>query len=255
MAGAMIDAILSTGMLSANALHVFDVSEEKCKFYAQKGLVVEPSNRALVAHCELLFLAVKPQMVETVLDEITGLTDGKCMVSIAAGVPIARLRKALGENTYFVRVMPNTPLLVQQGATVIAAPDQIADTYLDLIVSVFRAAGMVEFLPEEKINAVIPVSSSSPAFFFRMVRAMAESGERNGIPYDTALRLAIATMNGAAHILAESGKTPDELITQVSSPGGTTIAALSAFDELKFETLIDEAFSRCIHRAEELGAN
>ena len=97
------------------------------------------------------------------------------------------------------------------------------------------------------------LKSSSPAFFFRFIRAMAMSGEKNGIPYDTALKLAVETMHGAAHMLSESGKTPDELIAQVSSKGGTTVAALSAFDDRDFEGLMDDAFARCINRAYELG--
>lgn len=253
MAGAMIDAVLRSGLLSADSLSVFDPNTDICDLFRSKGLRIVSSNSELAQDCDIVFLAVKPQIVSLVLPELCGQLDGKCLVSIAAGVSVESLRSVLGPNTDLIRVLPNTPMLVMRGATVIANPKDCKSEFVDLVVQIFRAAGMVEFLDESLINAVIPVSSSSPAFFFRFVRAMVESATKNGIPYEEALRLAIETMHGAAHMMRESGKTPDELIAQVSSKGGTTVAALSAFDERDFEGLMDDAFARCINRANELG--
>jgi len=253
MAGAMIDAVLQSGLLSADSLSVFDPNTDICDSLRAKGLRIALNNSQLAQECDIVFLAVKPQIVSLVLPELCGKLDGKCLVSIAAGVSVESLRSVLGPNTDLIRVLPNTPMLVMRGATVIANPKECNSEFLDLVVQIFHAAGMVEFLDESLINAVIPVSSSSPAFFFRFVRAMAESATKNGIPYGEALRLAIETMHGAAHMMRESGKTPDELIAQVSSKGGTTVAALSAFDDRDFEGLMDDAFARCINRANELG--
>ncbi len=253
MAGAMIDAVLQSKLLEADSLTVFDPNVDICNCLRAKGLRIASSNSELVDECDIVFLAVKPQIVSFVLPELSGKLEGKCLVSIAAGVSIDSLRSVLGPNTDLIRVLPNTPMLVMRGATVIANPENCNEEYVDLVVRIFKAAGMVEFLDESLINAVIPVSSSSPAFFFRFVRAMAESATKHGIPYDEALRLAIETMHGAAHMMRESGKTPDELIAQVSSKGGTTVAALSAFDDRDFEGLMAEAFARCVNRANELG--
>lgn len=253
MAGAMIDAVLQSGLLPATSLLVSDPSEEICNRFREKGVTIAPSNVAIAEACSIVFLAVKPQIVPLVLPELCGKLDGKCFVSIAAGVSVESLRSAVGPNTDVIRVLPNTPMLLMRGATVIANPESCAKETFSLVVEIFRAAGMVEFLDEKFINAVIPVSSSSPAFFFRFVRAMAESAVAYGIPYETALRLAVETMHGAAHMMRESGKTPDELIAQVSSKGGTTVAALSAFDDFSFEAFMNEVFARCINRANELG--
>lgn len=253
MAGAIIDAILGADILSPDSLYFFDTNEDKKVYYVTRGLTAVSSNDELADVCDIIFLAVKPQIIDLVLDNIKGRTDGKCIVSIAAGVSVSRIKEKLGNDTRVIRVLPNTPMLVLKGATVIANPENINKEHLELVVSIFKAAGEVEFLDENLINNVIPVSSSSPAFFFRMIRAMANAGEKNGVDYETSLKLAIATMHGAAHILKESGKTPDELIAQVSSPGGTTVAALTAFDEYDYEKTIETAFERCINRAEELG--
>jgi len=253
MAGAMIDAMLQSKCLPAPYIHVFDPNQPIRDHFAKKQLSVEASNEDLVTACDLIFLAVKPQVVPLVLPELSGKLNGKCLVSIAAGISVDSLCSVLGDQTYYIRVLPNTPMLVMKGASVIAKPEECPSKFLDAVVEILSSAGSVEFLDEVQINSVIPVSSSSPAFFFRFIRAMANSGEKNGIPYETALKLAVETMRGAAHMLLESGKTPDELIAQVSSKGGTTVAALTAFDDYDFEGMMDAAFTRCIQRADELG--
>lgn len=253
MAGAIIDSILGAGILSPCNLYFFDTNEDKKAYYTSRGLSAASSNDELADVCDIIFIAVKPQIIDLVLNNIKGRTEGKCIVSIAAGVSVSHIKERLGNDTRIIRVLPNTPMLVLKGATVIANPENIDKEHLELVVSIFKAAGEVEFLDESLINNVIPVSSSSPAFFFRMIRAMAHAGEENGVDYETSLKLAVATMHGAAHILEKSGKTPDELIAQVSSPGGTTVAALTAFDEYGYEKIIETAFERCIKRAEELG--
>lgn len=253
MAGAMIDAMLRSDCLPTSYIHVFDPNAEICECFASKGVSVAVSNEALILACDLIVLAVKPQVVPMVLPELAGKLNDKCLVSIAAGISVDSLRSVIGAQTYYVRVLPNTPMLVMKGASVIAKPEACPDKFLNAVVEILTSAGCVEFLDESQINSVIPVSSSSPAFFFRFIRAMAECGEKNGIPYDVSLKLAVETMHGAAHMLSESGKTPDELISQVSSKGGTTVAALTAFDDHEFENMMEDAFARCIKRADELG--
>lgn len=253
MAGAIIDAILAAKILHPNRIFVYDTNADALSDYKDKGIEVCSSNAELLSKSDVLVLAVKPQVIFSVLKEIKKLTAGKCIVSIAAGISSENIKAVLPADTHVVRILPNTPMLVRSGATIIAEPENVPDAYMNFIKHIFEAAGIVAMLPESLINAALPVSSSSPAFFFRMLSAMAASAEKFGIDYNTALRLAGATMLGSAKLVLSSDKSPEELIKQVSSPGGTTIAALTAFDDIEFEKFIDEAFKRCINRGEELG--
>ncbi len=253
MAGAIIDSIISSNILPVSNLYFFDTDMTKKSLYQDYGMNFVLSNCELVKTCDIIFLAIKPQIMDSVLHDVKAYVSNKTIVSIAAGITVSHIKDVLGDSCSVIRVLPNTPMLVLKGATVIAKTDEVDSAVFNLVEQIFKAAGKVVLLDEELINNVIPVSSSSPAFFFRMIEAMARAGDANGVDYATSLKLAIATMHGAAHILEKSGKTPEELIAQVSSPGGTTIAALSAFDDFSFENVIDTAFKRCIDRAEELG--
>ena len=252
MAGAIIDAILASKILSPSLITVFDPSEEKRVAFEQKGINTVLSNSELCSK-DIIFLAVKPQIMDDVLTEIRKDLECKCIVSIAAGVSVDHIKKSIQRNIPVIRVLPNTPMLVLNGMTVVAQPQNVDSDMFDFILSVFNAAGETVILPENKINEAIPMSSSSPAFFFRMLHAMACEGVANGLSYYDAFKLSAVAMKGSADYAIKSSKSPEELIAQVSSPGGTTVAALSAFDELNFENLIKSACDRCINRAYELG--
>lgn len=253
MAGAIIDALLVSDHVPASRISVFDPSDEKQKIFKDKGIYTASSNTELAEKDDILFIAVKPQVMDSVLTELAGKIKSKCVVSIAAGVSTDHIKDIIGDSVPVIRALPNTPMLVLEGMTVVAkAPDVPSDIF-EFVISVFRAAGEVVVLPESKINEAIPLSSSSPAFFFRMLHAMASSGERAGISYDDAFKLSAAAMYGSAKYALKSGRTAEELIRQVSSPGGTTVAALTAFDDFSFEKFIDEVTERCINRAYELG--
>ena len=253
MAGAIIDGILTTSILKASQLSLYDPSEEKCSFFASKGVCIAKSNIELAAKDDVLVIAVKPQVIDAVLNELKGNIKSKCIVSIAAGISTEHIRSVIGEDIPVVRVLPNTPMLVLEGMTIIAEASNVPEDVFEFIMNIFKAAGDVMVLPEDKINEAIPLSSSSPAFFFRMLDSMAQTGVKSGIEYKDALRLAAVAMLGSARYVIESGKMPEELIKQVSSPGGTTVAALSAFDDFSYETFMQEVSDRCIRRAYELG--
>ena len=251
MAAAIIDAMLTSSIIPASSITVFDPSESKRTAFKQKGINTVASNLDLCSK-DIIFLAVKPQIIDFVLSEIQPYMNCKCVVSIAAGISVDHIKGILGDISV-IRVLPNTPMLILDGMTVVAQPNNVSPEIFDFVLSVFKAAGETVIIPEEKINEAIPMSSSSPAFFFRMLHAMACEGVSNGISYEDAFKLAAVAMKGSAHYALSSNKSPQELIAQVSSPGGTTVAALSAFDELNFEGLIKEACDRCVNRAYELG--
>jgi len=254
MAGAIINGVLTNGLLSAQSLYVSDTDESKLQALKDKGVRLCASNSEVVKHADVIVLAIKPQSMREALEQVKGQTAGKCLVSIAAGVPSSFIKSILGEDSYVVRVMPNTPMLLGQGAIAVAQAPYVPQALYDAAVSVFSCSGQVVFLPEEQLNEIIGVNGSSPAFFFRMAKAMRDAARKQGIDPDVALSLIIKTMEGSAAMLRASGRTPEELIKQVSSPGGTTVAALCAFDELKFDALIEEAMARCTRRAYELSA-
>lgn len=253
MAGAIIDALLSSSILPPNKISVFDPSESKREVFKQKGINVANSNFELAQKNDILILAVKPQVIDSVLQELAGKLKNKCVVSIAAGISVEHIKSIIGNEIPIIRVLPNTPMLILEGMTVIAKAPEVSKDIFEFVVSIFEAAGEVVVLPESSINEAIPLSSSSPAFFFRMLKAMAISGSNTGISYDDAFKLAAVAMIGSAKYALKSDKSPTELINQVSSPGGTTVAALTAFDDFDFEAFINEVSSRCIKRAYELG--
>ena len=255
MACAIIDAILNSKLIPASELSVFDPSEEKQAQLRNKGVNVLSSNDQIISRDDVLFLAVKPQVMDSVLSSISGKVKSKCIVSIAAGISVDHSKSFLGEDVPIIRTLPNTPRLVLNGMTVVAESSDVSEEMFSFVLSIFKSAGEVVVLPEDKINEAIPLSSSSPAFFFRMLKAMAEVGEKNGISYEDSFKLAATAMMGSAEYAMKSEASLDELISQVSSPGGTTVAALSAFDDFGFEKFIEEVEKRCINRAYELGTS
>lgn len=253
MAGAIIDAIISSGILPPSKISVFEPSDERRKALAEKKINIANSNLELISKEDILFIAVKPQVFDSVLEEIMGKVKNICVVSIAAGISTEHIKSKLGEPVPVIRALPNTPMLILDGMTVLAEADSVPENIFEFVKNIFSAAGEVVVLPEEKINEAIPLSSSSPAFFFRMLDAMANVALEYGISYEDALKLSAVAMKGSANYLLASDKTPKELVSQVSSPGGTTVAALSAFDDFSFEEFISETFGRCVGRAYELG--
>lgn len=255
MASAIIDSLILSKTVLPENISVYDTSQDRCDYLKSKGVHIAKTSVELAQKKGVLFLAVKPQVIDDVLHNIRGKIQSTCVVSIAAGISVSHIKNIIGDNIPVVRALPNTPMLVLEGMTVVAEAPSVSADIFDFILSVFKASGEIMVLPEERINEVIPLSSSSPAFFFRMLKAMAESGARSGISFDEAFTLSAVAMCGSAGYALKSGKSVDELIRQVSSPGGTTIAALSAFDDFEFEKCIEEAFKRCVSRAYELGTN
>ena len=253
MAGAILNASIKFGVLAPEQIYAFNPSKEKLSAFESQGVNVCESNREVCERADIVFLGFKPQKLAEIANEISGLFSGKCIVSMLAGVSSDKICSVLCASDV-IRVMPNTPMVIAKGTTAIACSDDIPCEYSELVFEIFKASGSVVFVKEDEINRTIPLSSSSPAFFFRFIRAMVDSGVKSGLSYESAFSLACTTMEGAAKLMLESGKTPDELISQVTSPGGTTIAALSAFDEYNFEEMIDEAFLRAVNRADELGS-
>ena len=234
-------------------IFVSEPSEERRKYLQRTyDIRTTQSNKEVVSASDILILAVKPQILDSVLDEIAGLiTDEKTVVSIAAGITLSYLSARINTKK-LIRVMPNTPALVQEGMSVMSLYEGFPDKDIAAVKETFMSIGKVLTMPEESMNAVTALSGSGPAFFALFVEAMIESGEQMGLRREDAAQLAVQTMCGTAKLL-DTGMSPEKLRQMVTSPGGTTEAGLGVFGEKDLKGTVGEALSAARKRAEELG--
>lgn len=220
------------------------------------GVQIEEDNARAVAGARLVVIAVKPQIASQALAQ-AGAALGRerpLLLSIAAGVRIASLEAAVGGPAAIVRAMPNTPALVGRGISAFFANARVDELGRKIAVAVLQAVGEVlEVDTEEQLDAVTAVSGSGPAYFFFLVEALADAAAAAGLPRDSAARLAAGTGIGAMALLAESGESPAALRARVTSPGGTTAAALEVLSGGGFAQLVERAVARATARARELG--
>ncbi len=250
MAEAMIKGMTARGMKD---IFVSEPNEER-RLHLQRtyGISVSASNTEVVSACDIILLAVKPQIMETVLKEIApSVNDSKTVVSIAAGITLGYLQSKLGTSR-LIRVMPNTPALVQEGMSVMSLCGCSYGPELNIVKSILMSIGKVLTLPENMMNAVTALSGSGPAFVALFVEAMAEAGKSMGLSTVDSAALAVQTLLGTAKLL-DSGMPADRLRVMVTSPGGTTEAGLKVFEERSLRSIVGEALRTAMNRAEELG--
>ncbi len=252
MVSAILTGVLDKGLARPEDLWLSNRSPEKLEPWQKKGVHVTLDNAEVAQRSQVVVLGVKPQVFDAVIPQIASHVAGKCIVSIAAGISSAYLKERL-PGTLVVRAIPNTPMKLGKGATVVAQAPDVPEEIFRMACALFESAGSVAVIPEEQMDDFIAVSGSSPAFFFRMAAAMVDAARAAGIDPDLALRMAAQTMAGSAAMLLETGLSAQELTRQVCSPGGTTLAALTAFDEFHFEDMIAQAAQRCARRSKELG--
>jgi pyrroline-5-carboxylate reductase len=227
-----------------------DRLEELRRLY---GVLVTDDNLTLVRRADVVILAVKPQILGAVLDEIAPATPGKLLISVAAGVSTSEIRRHLPPGTRMIRVMPNTPALVLEGATAIAHADGLGDGDLDTARQIFEAVGRAVILDEEMMDAVTGLSGSGPAYIALVVEALADGGVRVGLDRKTAMTLAMQTVLGSARLLIDTGMHPGQLKDMVSSPGGTTIAGIHTLEIGGLRRTLIDAVERATQRSRELG--
>jgi len=252
MASAIAGSVLANSLVSPQEIYLFEPDTEKQIRARNDGMNICKNAADAVLSSDMTILAVKPQIMPAILKEISAHCENKALLSIAAGISTGFIKSCLSGNAYVIRVMPNTPMMLGCGATVVAKSENVPQKYMELAHQIFSVAGIVEYLEEDKLNEVVGVNGSSPAYFFRMAQNMADAAQEQGIDREVALRLIAKTMEGASKMLLDSGRSPTELEKQVSSPSGTTLAALSAFDELGFADILSQAMRRCTKRAYEL---
>ncbi|KAI0526198.1 pyrroline-5-carboxylate reductase [Xylaria bambusicola] len=262
MAGAIIGGLAAKGIDKQN-IYVSEPWEVNRKKMADTGVRTTESNVEASQDADLLVLAVKPQITKGVCKELAGAwaqrSTTPLVICIAAGITLASLREWLkladGRVPHIIRVMPNTPALVGEGASGLYADASVTSSEKELaealLSSVSRAAEWVD--REELIDVVTGVSGSGPAYFFAMVEHLIESGTKLGLTKEQATRLAKQTCMGAGKMLIESTDEPSQLRKNVTSPNGTTAAALESFEASGFKDVVDKAVRASTDRAKELG--
>ena len=255
MGEALIKGLLAANLVPAEAIYATDVRLERLKeLDRQYGIQIAAGNTELVRHADVVILAVKPQIMEAVLKEVThAVTRRKLLISIAAGVSTATIHAALGKDARLIRVMPNTPALVLEGVTAIAKAEGLEPGDLDIAGEIFSAVGRVVVLGEGLMDAVTGLSGSGPAYVAVVIESLADGGVRMGLDRLTAMTLATQTVLGAAKLLLETGMHPGALKDMVSSPGGTSIAGIAALEEGGIRTTFIKAVERATLRSRELG--
>ncbi|MGV3593503.1 MAG: pyrroline-5-carboxylate reductase [Gammaproteobacteria bacterium] len=256
MAGALIEGLLANGV-APERLWASDTDAAKLAALAARGIHTSQVNAELVSACDVLVLAVKPQVMAAVVSELGAVLAGKSclLVSIAAGIQLASLQQWTSPQQAIVRCMPNTPALVLAGATGAVANAQVSERQKAVANALLQAVGIVCWLDsEEQIDAVTAVSGSGPAYFFLMIEAMQAAGTRLGLPADIAKALTLQTAFGAAKLALNSDVDAAELRRRVTSPNGTTEAAIRQFESDSFRDIVERALGKAAARSRELAA-
>jgi pyrroline-5-carboxylate reductase len=255
MGEALIKGLVAANLVPPEAIYTSDVRHGHLRTLEERyGVQVSQDNTDLVRRVDVVMLAVKPQIMASVLGQIaSAVTKDKLLISIAAGVPSATIRAALGHEARLIRVMPNTPALVLEGATAIAKAQGLEPGDLDTATEIFSAVGRVVVLDEELMDAVTGLSGSGPAYVAIVIESLADGGVKMGLDRATAMTLATQTVLGTARLLTETGYHPGVLKDMVSSPGGTTIAGIAALEEGGIRHNFIKAVERATQRSRELG--
>lgn len=255
---------IGTGNLTASVLKglrqkntdfeicLYDIIAEKADSLARQYQVKSCDFSGLVKTADILFLAVKPKDIKDLLQDLKAYDlNGKLIITVAAGIGLNVYERAL-PGVAVVRVMPNTSCAVQQSVTAMVRGQNVTDQHAEIAESIFSAVGKYLWVEDQKINAVTAVSGSGPAYFYLLTELMAETGEKLGLSKEDAILLARETLVGAGRMLAEDSRTPQELREAVTSPNGTTYAALEVFRKKGLQDLVEQAMRACYKRAEEM---
>ena len=255
MAETIARGILAAKILAADEIAASDPGDERRRlFHRELGIATSAENAAVVDAAPVILVAVKPQQFDKALAALGGrFGPDKLVISICAGISTRHIEEILATGTRVVRAMPNTPMLVGRGMAGICAGTGATDEDLETAARLLGAAAEVIRVPEDLMDAVTAVSGSGPAYFFYLTELLAEAGVAVGLSQEDAMRLARGTFEGAAQLLAESGEAVGDLRRKVTSPGGTTEAAIRTFDVLGLKKTVAEAVKAARDRGRELG--
>jgi len=253
MAEALAGGLISQGM-GKEFLIASDLKEDRRKYFSENlGVETTNDNREVLGRSDICVFAVKPQDMPGLLAILSPAAPDKLFISICAGVTTHYIEKTLSGTPRVVRAMPNTPMLVQSGVAAVSRGRWADDEDLSAARAIFAASATVVEVEESAMDAVTAVSGSGPAYFFYLVEAMVEAGVKLGLPEEAALLLAQQTCLGAGRLLISSEDEPSELRRKVTSPGGTTFAAITKLQEANVKEALISAIEAAAARSKELG--
>ncbi len=255
MAEALIKGLLKARIAPPENIIASDTSAARLEHLEKGyGIIVQADNIKTLRSAGIVLLCVKPQVIDAVLSQIAPAADaGKLVISIAAGISLERIEKALGASARVIRAMPNTPALVLAGATGLAAGKAASPEDMKTAQEIFGAVGRAVVIEEKLMDAVTGLSGSGPAYIFTVIDALADAGVKAGIPRPLALELSAQTVYGAAKMVLETGEHPGRLRDIVTSPGGTTIAGLHELEKGRLRAVLMNAVEAATDRSKELG--
>lgn len=253
MGTAIIRGLIRGGYLPEEII-VFDTDPGKKQSLSDSGFRFSSDNRGLVQHAEGIIIAVKPQVLPGLLQEIgPDYPQGKPLLSVIAGISTAAFEESLPSGTPVVRAMPNMPAFIGEGVTALAGGTFATMDDLSWAHELLSPLGKVVMIREQLMDAVTGLSGSGPAYVFLFVEALIEAGVRAGLSRDMAKEMAVSTIFGSIRMLQETKEHPAKLKEQVTSPGGTTAAALAHLERGAFRALISDAVEAAVERSRELG--
>lgn len=255
MGEAIVAGLVSAGAARAGDITVAEPDASRHAVFIEHGVVCVADGHEAVAGADYVIFAVKPQVIDAVVAHVAGdVPDGAVVVSIAAGMSCARLESLLPAGTAVVRVMPNTPAMVGEGMSVLSGGTETTPQQLDRVRTLFEALGKAIVIDERYQDAATAISGSGPAYVALFIDALARAGVRQGLSRDVAQLLATQTLRGTVELLERTGKHPEELVDAVSSPGGTTIAAIEALEAGGMRASVSAAVAAAVKRSKELGS-
>lgn len=247
MGGAIVYGALKSGVLPKENIYVYDINPGMMDKARNWGVNLTKDNEEVCKNSDIILLAVKPQNAAEALSQCKDALDGKAMMSIVAGVTVERLRAMTDGSPRILRIMPNTPAMVFEGAFALCSDNDFTPEELAQTEAIYRSIGVVELVPEHLIDTVCGLSGGGPAYTAMFIEALADGGVKQGLPRATAYRLAAQTCLGTAKMILEMDIHPGQLKDMVTSPGGTTIEGCEALEKGGMRAAVME----CINAATE----
>ena len=255
MGSALVKGAIKENAIDGQKVMVIDLVPELAqKLSNDIGATVAKTNDDLIKNADAILLCVKPQDMISLTDSFNKERSSKLFISIAAGIKIDDLEKSLKNDDRVIRVMPNTPAMIGQGASAQSKGKNATESDAEFVSKILNAVGISIEVPEKQLDAVTGLSGSGPAYIYTVIEALADGGVLVGLPKEKALTLAAKTVIGAAKMVMKSDEHPAKLRDQVASPGGTTIAGLAALESGKLRSTLIEAVKAATKRSEELGS-
>ncbi|MBZ4683157.1 MAG: pyrroline-5-carboxylate reductase [Fusobacteriaceae bacterium] len=255
MGEAILAGIIDSKLTARENIFIYDKDKNKEQKIGEKYLVNFKKDGTIIdtiKYTDYIVLAVKPNIIESVLNEIKTIIGNKIIISIAAGVLISTIESVIGNDKKVIRVMPNTPALVGMGMSSISINNNITNEELEKTKKIIDSFGKSEIVDEKLIDAVIAVSGSAPAYVYMFIEAMADGAVLHGMSRDMAYKFAAQTVMGAAKMVLETGEHPGLLKDKVCSPGGTTIEAVAELEKKGLRSAVISAMEKCVEKSKKM---